>query len=697
MEHASEVGDCGVAAAPAQERDDAAVARIEQLMRTRDDTTRFVGLALLKAVLDEGGEASETEEIGPEKLQRLWEALPARFLDRLLRATQASPSRPDAAHMRDLAVAVLHAFAVRLSDDAVDEAKMVDRIPMVVSAMSGLGSRNTSITISTSTLALQTLATLVSRRVGAAVFNSRVDNLDPLVQMAPLQPLVLEILLHAWVYGLWDETTAASTITTISAVLPELTAAFRDTDGVTLLDFVARLLRNASALAESRTPSISTFTSTFTSTLPSPDSAWLHPVVCFIRQLATNRPTAVARAAYTHAAAAILCSYPDEAATLLFAPDIDKPADRPFSYLFLSLLLVDMRASLPGLLALLNTPAYGPAASRLASAYDVLSAFVGYLMRTLDDDNDKTSTSLLLPPDSLLRLRTAIAETLSVTAEHLRDRWDAAVAGAPGLHPDARSGFSGLGTPATADSAGPPLAWDAAQADVVVNRDPFVLAALRALALWLREDDSADLRREAAGLADMLLDLYRGSTTGSTLDFRRPVLVALEGITAAAAADDLDQDPVGLLLSHDAWAILSADLLAALQTAALPDAARGIELVRILLPIVEAEEPGSRADWMDLVTHVAAWSGPEDQPPLNDRRDASVRAEFHVAVLQLVTSLVANAHPVVCRRYTLSIAAIVGLATRLRPTLVPALIGPAGRDLLDALDDVLVTLQNVRS
>lgn len=638
--------------------------------------------------------------------------------------------------MRDLAVAVLHTFAVRLSD-GVEEAKLVDRIPLLVAAAVGSKEKETSTSSTSSssttttttapsstTLALQTLATLVSHRAGAAVFNSRVvDDLGPLVVLAPTQPLVLAILLRAWIFGLWERTTSTSITATIDAVLPTLAAAFADTDGVTLLDFVARLLRTFESMT--LTPSSST------------SPPWLLPVVGLIRRLATSRPTATARAAYTHAAAALLRAYPDAVAPLLFASDDglspSSSSDRPFAYLFVSLLLVDIRATLPGLLALLNSPTYAATASRLASAFDIVSAFVGYLMRSLDDDKTGPTAAaaatatppvlllLLLPPDSLLRLRTAIAETLSVTAEHLRDRWDAAVAGALGLHPDARAGFgSGSGS----DTAGPPLAWDAAQTDVVVSRDPLVMAALRTLALWLREDDNADLRREAAGLADMLMDLYRGSTNGNDpahLDFRRPVLVALEGITAADADDDddnLDQDPVSLLLAHDAWSVLTADLLAALTTtttttttnSSLPDAARGIEIVRVLLPVAENEHPGTRADWMDLVTRVAAWSGPDAaaaasaaSPPADTSTitpstlTRSTLAEFHVAVLQLVTTLVANAHPVMCRRYTLSISAVKGLAHQLRPSLTPANVGPVSPHLLDALDDVLATLENIRS
>jgi len=49
------------------------------LLQSKDDTSRFVGLALLKSVLDNG-------QLGqnPTQLKILWEAISPKFLDRLL-------------------------------------------------------------------------------------------------------------------------------------------------------------------------------------------------------------------------------------------------------------------------------------------------------------------------------------------------------------------------------------------------------------------------------------------------------------------------------------------------------------------------------------------------------------------------------------------------------------------------------------
>lgn len=743
------------------DQQNAAIARIEQLLRVKDDTSRFVALALLKAVLDDqvreaneaakDGEAGETAQVGSASLLKLWDAIPVKFLDKLLRAGLNAPSTPfitssssssssaqasqstkggaEAAHMRDLAVAVLHTFAVRiLPDDRRGDPRLVGRIPLLVASLlnttaSGASFGTNADAESATTLILQTLATLVSRTEGAAVFNTSVTDLSPLTELAPEQPLVLEILLRAWLHGLLATTSSDSpsdvdAIThTINATLPALAAAFKGTDGVTLLDFLARLLRNAEAFAEQQQQR---------KLLPAASPGWIAPAVGFIRRLAASRSTAASRAAYTHASAALLRAYPDVASTLLFGEDPkakkgdDKaplPEDKPFAYLLISMLLVDLRATLPGLLAQLNNQDYYPVnASRLASAFDILSAFIGYLVRSLDGDGEDELLTIALTPDNLLRLRKSVSETLSVTAEHLRDRWDAAVGGAQGLHPDARAGTDDTRTHSL-DTAGLPLAWDAAASETVVNRDPLVLAAVRALALWLREDDNEVLRREAAGLTDMLLDLYSSSSTDpSSLDFRRPVLVAFEGISALTADgsggggeaggtqdDDMyERGATALLLDNGAWKILTTDLLAILQgPPSTAEASRGIEIVRVLLPIVEDERPGTQEAWMDVVTLVAAWAGPSDddsKPSTSDAAVAATVAECRVAVLQLVTALVANAHSSVRRRYTHSISAVIGLANQLRPTLAPSQIGASlSRSLIDALDDVRVTLEDTRS
>lgn len=385
----------------------------------------------------------------------------------------------------------------------------------------------------------------------------------------------------------------------------------------------------------------------------------------------TSKPTADGRAAYTNLTASLLQTFPAEASSLLFSDD--SRSEKPFPYLLINLVLVDLRSSFPNLLAQLNSPEYESSSRRLASAFDIVSAFIGFLVRSLDDqDSDGPLSSLVMAPDLLLKLRKTVSETMSLAIEYLRDRWDASIAGTMGLHPDARAGTS-----KTSTGSHYTLAWDSKIDNA--HQDPLILAAVRALAIWLREDDNDSLRKEAAGLSDMFVDLYKSSASGS-LDFRRPILVALEGIVTV-------DEGVESLLAHEAWETLAQDMLAILQPSSSVseegEAARGIEIVRVLLPIVENERPGSRESWLAVVTAVAAWAAPEvEQSPLV--------YEFQVAVLQLVTALLSNTHPTMQRRYTHSISAIVGIVEQLKSKV------SGDAPLSESLDDVQRTLSPLR-
>lgn len=84
------------------------------LLQASDDTSQFVGLALLKSLLDNHAELRDSKET----IVRCWKAVPANFLDRLLKA-RPSEERPkeEAQHMIGLAVAVIYAFLTLLPRD----------------------------------------------------------------------------------------------------------------------------------------------------------------------------------------------------------------------------------------------------------------------------------------------------------------------------------------------------------------------------------------------------------------------------------------------------------------------------------------------------------------------------------------------------------------------------------------------------
>lgn len=389
-------------------------------------------------------------------------------------------------------------------------------------------------------------------------------------------------------------------------------------------------------------------------------------MVNYVQNLVISRPTPEARSAYTNAAASLLQTYQAEVPKLLFIDS--KNDEKPFSYLFVNLLFIDIRSSTPTLLAQLNKPEYPKVSRRLASAFDVISIFVGYLIQSLEDES---SDALVMSPDNLLKLRKGISETMSVTIEYLRDRWDASVAGAMGLHPDAR-----VGTTDTVTGSHHSLAWDSMKDNA--EDDMLILSAVRALALWLREDDNDTLRKETTGLMDMFMDLYQSSSQDK-LDFRSPILVALEGVT------DLKKGRESLL-ANDGWQVLSRDLTLIFQhsspTSLAADASRATDIVRILLPIVEQETGGIPESWMDLITAVAAWGVPDQEQPT---LELSVQ-EAQLAALQLCCEVLVGANRGMRQRYKHSIGAINGIAAQLARHVDRN--GP----LREMLEDVLATL-----
>jgi len=357
--------------------------------------------------------------------------------------------------------------------------------------------------------------------------------------------------------------------------------------------------------------------------------------------------------------------------------------NKPFSYLFVNLLLIDLRSSFPSLLGQLNSSDYPSTSKRLAAAFDVLSSFIGHLVRSLDDEGSSSGYSLA--PDLLLKLRKDIAETISLTIEYLRDRWDASVAGVSGLHPDARTG-----TAATSQGTRLTLTWESMKDNV--NADPLVLAGIRALAIWIREDENENLRNESAGLMDMFLELYK-SMSPSSLDFRYPVLLALEAILSA-------EESVETFLGQNGWEILVLDLRTIIQhttdeTAPIiistsAEANRGLQIVRVLLAIIDSPATSlPREDWMKIVTTTAAIKIPNNTP-------SSLVLEFWIAMLQLSAALLAKAAGGMMKRYITSYAALLGLVNQLKAQTSNMADEVEAAELHGLLEDVALDLENLR-
>ncbi len=120
---------------PAGPADNAAgLQQIKALLKAKDDTSRFVGLALLKSVLDAQAQLREDAAL----VSTLWEPISPKFLARLLRAAKNDKiTNEEAKNMVDIAVGVLHTFAVLLPEkvEVEEDKRFVERIGELVNCL----------------------------------------------------------------------------------------------------------------------------------------------------------------------------------------------------------------------------------------------------------------------------------------------------------------------------------------------------------------------------------------------------------------------------------------------------------------------------------------------------------------------------------------------------------------------------------
>lgn len=102
------------------------------LLTSKEDTSRFVGLAILRSILDNQEALRNAHKI----ITRCWTAVSPRFLDRLLRSDRSQKrDTAEKKSMVELAVAVIHTFALLLSPETIDEERMVGRTEGLLAAL----------------------------------------------------------------------------------------------------------------------------------------------------------------------------------------------------------------------------------------------------------------------------------------------------------------------------------------------------------------------------------------------------------------------------------------------------------------------------------------------------------------------------------------------------------------------------------
>ncbi|KAF2836693.1 DUF1941-domain-containing protein [Patellaria atrata CBS 101060] len=180
---------------------------------------------------------------------------------------------------------------------------------------------------------------------------------------------------------------------------------------------------------------------------------------------------------------------------------------KPYPYMVATYLLITIRSTVPSLIENLAADTYLKTTLYLAACYDMLGAFIIYLVSNIDRIPDE---GLPLKPDHILSLRKDISEVMSYTLEFIRDRWDASISGLAGLHPAARPTPENKGAVDDGSGQKRPLSLPWGNVDVSARGDPIIVAGLRTLALWLRDEDAEGLGEEVVGVMDVLMDLYKG-------------------------------------------------------------------------------------------------------------------------------------------------------------------------------------------
>lgn len=104
------------------------------LLSSKDDTSRLMGLAMLKSILNNQIIIQENSEI----LKECWDAISAKFLDQLLKpATRKEQDEDSSRNTIELAVAIVHAFLVLLPDYVKSSKKAIGRISGLIGALIG--------------------------------------------------------------------------------------------------------------------------------------------------------------------------------------------------------------------------------------------------------------------------------------------------------------------------------------------------------------------------------------------------------------------------------------------------------------------------------------------------------------------------------------------------------------------------------
>ncbi|KAI0542212.1 Neurochondrin-domain-containing protein [Xylaria digitata] len=561
--------------------DSTEIQKVHRLLAAKDDTSRFVGLLLLKTTLD-----NHASDLQQEQVAALWNSISPRFLDRLIRtgSQPASEQRKQSGDMLDVAVAVIYTFTKLLNDCALDE-RFYARIPNLANAILYSSEETTRRIVDLIHVLVQQPD---GQTAGGATCFAKLDvsSWEALIEISPQYQTVFSIFHWAWVKG-----STAVPVETMKAKIDDalqlFVSSFKGHHPTPLLDFITLIFDNLNPNLRTSNPQ------------------WLRPITRLIQDMASSRQTEDGRRAYIHCAAALLAAYPENAPGPLFSDDPD--SSRPVAYLFVKMVQVDILSTLHLLIPKVDTTEYPSLSRRIAAALDIMTSFVGFLISAADD----VTVQQGFTPDRILKLHEDLVRTIGDVMEYLRDRWDAFLAGARGIESAQNSGRS-------------------------IFEDPVTPAAVRFVATWLRDDDGEALRAQAAGLIDLFSELYRMDLTSTdTPELRIPILAALEGILQTSDGREAfnNSDILSRCLYPDLRAIFTSQDIG--LTAG--DYIRGSAIVHTFHILMEYDEnPHPHPGSMDLVELIANY---DVNPVKAEANSDRLRLDFQTDALELAALL----------------------------------------------------------
>ena len=639
-------------------------------LQEKDDTSRYAGLTFLMALLEKHEQFSDHQV-----MERCWKAIPLSFMDRLLKSKAGkNKAKEEANRFLESAVGILHVLFVLISPEGDPYLPhLAARVNLLIEALPQ-SKHNVQAQI------LDLLNYVLNAKNGPVTL-WRSSHWGLMVEYALDHSFGREFLKNTFLIAQFDGFEDIED--RIGQPILQLISKAQDSEQLSFLfDFVNSIMPGVFSSSRLGAQGPYEVRMNHGSTPP-----WLSPLTNLIHKTILFQPKKSSKSSGVYYPAlgplitALLKKYGYSCSSLLFGPVASNSRLN-----FVDSVIIELRSVIPSLQESLHKPEYIELSARLAACYDVISNFIGCLINILESDDDNTPFAGTLPilqdPSTLLRLRRDISETMSLTIDHLRERFDASNAGAKGLHLNSQAR-----DPSTSTDAPLNLTLEVPTS---MGRDPLTLAEIRALSLWLRDDDNNALRTEAAGLMDLFMYLYQhkhldhGSLEHTHLqEYTAAIHIALEGILQSL-------EGVEAFLAESGWDALVANLQLAIESNETADKFEGAAAGRVLIMVIETDCTGpTKNEWMPLVQIAVLASRLATQP--KPGYDARPGVDLAIAMGNLALALWDRAPKGVRRRYEGTMSELQRATEEIGSTANSSL----AKEMMEDLEDLVSALRSM--